>query len=113
MAKPKKVYTLISSIYVLFYVTKIFGVIPYGLGAYYKEKILKVSIVGNIWAIVVTLFSCLSSHLESSTVNSGDTDGSGKLKTTQRPRLISLEPMMNQLICCKLKLIFIIPTRLP
>lgn len=81
MAEPKKVYTLISSMYFLFYVSKFYGVIPYALGDYYKKKIFKISIVGNIFVVVVTLISCLSSHFESSTVNSGDTDGSGKNST--------------------------------
>lgn len=78
MDKPKKPFTLLSSMSVLFYMTKFFGVVPYGLGAYYKKKILKFSIIGNIWAIVVTMLSFVSSHIESASVNSGDTDGSGK-----------------------------------
>lgn len=78
MDKPKQQLTLLSSISILFYITKFFGVIPYEFRAYYKKKILKFSTIGNIWAIVVTVLSFLSSHYESSSVNSGDTDGSGK-----------------------------------
>lgn len=70
-------FTLLTSISVLFYATKFFGVIPYGLGAYYSKKILQFSIIGNIWAILATLSSFLSSHFESSAVNSGDSGGSG------------------------------------
>ncbi len=63
---------------VLFYVTKFFGVIPHGLGAYYKKKILKFSIIGNVWVLVSTTLSFISSAFESASVNSGDTDGSGE-----------------------------------
>lgn len=80
MEKPIKQFTLLSSMSALFYVTKFFGVIPYGVGAYYKNKILKISIVGNVWAVVLTVISCVSSHAESSLVNSGDTDGSGEFE---------------------------------
>lgn len=79
MAKQKKQFTLLSSMSVLFYMTKFFGVIPYELSAYYKKKILKFSMIGNAWVIIVTLLNCLSSHVESSSVTSGDIDGSGKL----------------------------------
>lgn len=78
MEKPTKEFTLLSSITFLFYLTKIFGVIPYGVGAFYKKKILKISILGNVWVVIATMGSFLSSHYESSSVNSSDTDGSGK-----------------------------------
>lgn len=78
MDKPKKQFTLLCSMSALFYVTKFFGVIPFGLGAYYKKKILKLSIIGNIWVVIVTSLSCISSHYETSSLNAGDTDGSGK-----------------------------------
>lgn len=77
MDKPVNELTLLSSMSLLFYVTNFFGVIPYGIKAFYRQKILKTSIVGNVWVIFATMGSFLSSHYESSTVNSSDTDGSG------------------------------------
>ncbi|KAG4078258.1 hypothetical protein HA402_012968 [Bradysia odoriphaga] len=94
MDKPAKELTLISSMTVLFYVTKFFGVIPYALGAFYKRKILKISIAGNVWVALATIISFLSSHYESSSVNSGDTDGSGTLTKMIGISLMYMEPIM-------------------
>lgn len=42
---------LLDSLSVLFYISSIFGVIPYSLWAFAKRTAIQLSLVGNVWVV--------------------------------------------------------------
>lgn len=63
---------VLSSIKILFYISKIFGLIPYSLKEYYDKNLLKVSMIGNIWCIFTMLQFSIQYHFANITFSLND-----------------------------------------
>lgn len=70
-------YNLVQSLVVLFAVSCIFGVIPYSGVAYYRHRIFKLSIFGNVWSLINVIHDTLQYHYATVAFSLGDKQESG------------------------------------
>ncbi|XP_037048955.1 gustatory receptor for bitter taste 66a [Bradysia coprophila] len=94
MAIEKQRLQLKSALSFLLYFTIIFGVVPFSGVAYYKHKILKLSIFGNIYALVNVAHNVLEHHLSSTRFILSDKQETGTLTNIIGLVIMYLEPVM-------------------
>ncbi|KAG4072025.1 hypothetical protein HA402_010962 [Bradysia odoriphaga] len=94
MAIEKQRLQLKSALSFLLYFTIIFGVVPFSGVAYYKHKILKLSVFGNIWALVNVAHNVLEHHLASTRFILSDKQETDTLTNIIGLVIMYLEPVM-------------------
>lgn len=87
---------ILESMNVLFYISKVFGLIPYSLSGYITKKQFKLSQLGNVFCLLSCIHYIIHYHvLTASTMLTLDPDPSiGTLTTVIGIFIIYLEPLM-------------------
>lgn len=98
MAIEKQRLQLKPALGFLLYFSIIFGVVPFSGVVYYKHKILKISVFGNIWALVNVIHNAVEHHLSSTKFILGDKQETGTLTNIIGLVIMYLEPVMYALL---------------
>jgi hypothetical protein len=87
---------LLGSLNFLFYISKVFGMIPYSLSDYVTHKQLKLSQLGNVFCLLSCVSYCTHYHflLANSVLTEESDDSIGTLTTVIGIFIIYLEPLM-------------------
>lgn len=87
---------ILESMNILFYISKVLGLIPYSLSSYITEKQLKLSQLGNVFCLLSCIHYTIHYHiLNASTMLTRDSDASiGALTKVIGIFIIYLEPLM-------------------
>lgn len=94
MAIEKKRLHLKSALSFLMYFTIIFGIVPYSGIAYFKHNILKLSVFGNVWAMLNVIHNCVEHHLASTRFILSDKQEAGTLTNIIGLVIMYMEPVM-------------------
>lgn len=94
MAVEKQRLNLKSSLSFLMYFTCIFGIVPFSGIAYYKYKIIKLSVFGNIWALINVAHNVVEYHFASSRFILSDKQETGTLTNIIGLVIMYMEPVM-------------------
>lgn len=54
--------SFLSSFNVLFYVSCVLGIMPYSINEYSSNKIFKISLLGNIWSVLIMIHNTIQYH---------------------------------------------------
>lgn len=94
--KKNSRHLILESINFLFYVSKVFGMVPYSMSDYITKRRLKVSQLGNILCVVSCIHYAVQYHvLNTSSVLVKDSESSiGTLTTVIGVFIIYMEPLM-------------------
>lgn len=94
MAIEKQRLHLKSALSCLMYFTIFFGIVPYSGVAYFKHKIIKLSVFGNIWALVNVFHNVLEHHLASTRFILRDKQETGTLTNIIGLVIMYMDPVM-------------------
>lgn len=72
MAVCEKSLTLLSAFTLLFYFSKILGIIPHSFSKFYKYKILISSNFGIVWSLISLFYNSIQYHVFSETLSLSD-----------------------------------------
>uniref|UniRef100_A0A182W2J4 Gustatory receptor n=1 Tax=Anopheles minimus TaxID=112268 RepID=A0A182W2J4_9DIPT len=86
--------SLLDSQSVLFYISSIFGVIPYSLWAFAKRTVLQLSILGNIWVICSLIVYTALYHVATTNYVKDDWGTQKTLTNAIGIFIIYMEPLM-------------------
>lgn len=86
---------ILEALNFLFYISKLFGMIPYSLSDYIRKKQFKLSQLGNIFCVIACIHISIQYHfLTAATTLSEDSNKIGTLTTVIGFFIIYLEPLM-------------------
>uniref|UniRef100_A0A182M505 Gustatory receptor n=1 Tax=Anopheles culicifacies TaxID=139723 RepID=A0A182M505_9DIPT len=85
---------LLDSQRVLFYISSIFGVIPYSLWAYAKRTVLQLSILGNVWVVCSLIVYTALYHVATTNYVKDDWGTQKTLTNAIGIFIIYMEPLM-------------------
>lgn len=73
---------IMTSFKILFYVSYLFGIIPFSFNEYRKNKILKFSIFGMVYCMITLFYNSFQYHFATNNflISTNTDDGSGKYK---------------------------------
>ncbi|XP_035900025.1 gustatory receptor for bitter taste 66a [Anopheles stephensi] len=86
--------SLLDSQHVLFYVSSIFGVIPYSLWAFAKRTVLQLSILGNVWVVCSLIVYSALYHVATTNYVKDDWGTQKTLTNAIGIFIIYMEPLM-------------------
>ncbi|XP_053673667.1 gustatory receptor for bitter taste 66a-like [Anopheles nili] len=87
-------YGLLRSLNVLFYISSIFGVIPYSLRVFAKRHVLQVSIIGNVWVVCSLIVYTGLYHVATTNYVNEDWGTQKTLTSAIGIFIIYMEPLM-------------------
>uniref|UniRef100_A0A182NAA5 Gustatory receptor n=1 Tax=Anopheles dirus TaxID=7168 RepID=A0A182NAA5_9DIPT len=85
---------LLDALQVLFYISSIFGVIPYSLWAFAKRQVLQLSIFGNVWVTCSLVVYTTLYHVATTNYVKNDWGSQKTLTNAIGIFIIYMEPMM-------------------
>lgn len=94
MAIEKQRLHLKSALNFLMYFTILFGIVPFSAVAYFKHKIIKLSMFGNIWALINVFNNVLQHHFASTRFILSDKQEAGTLTNIIGLVIMYMEPVM-------------------
>uniref|UniRef100_A0A182SL26 Gustatory receptor n=1 Tax=Anopheles maculatus TaxID=74869 RepID=A0A182SL26_9DIPT len=86
--------SLLDSQHVLFYISSIFGVIPYSLWAFAKRTVLQLSILGNVWVVCSLVVNTVLYHIATTNYVKDDWGTQKTLTNAIGIFIIYMEPLM-------------------
>uniref|UniRef100_A0A182R7N4 Gustatory receptor n=1 Tax=Anopheles funestus TaxID=62324 RepID=A0A182R7N4_ANOFN len=86
--------SLLDSQHLLFYISSIFGVIPYSLWAFAKRTVLQLSILGNVWVICSLIVYTALYHLATTNYMKDEWGTQKTLTNAIGIFIIYMEPLM-------------------
>lgn len=93
--KNQQQLNLKSSLNILFYVSKLFGIITYSFNEYYNSRIFKVSVIGLIFSIFNLIHNSVQYHFATIRFSLGsESDAAGTLTIIIGIFIIYMEPIM-------------------
>lgn len=94
MAIEKQRLHLKSALSVLMYFTIAFGIVPYSAVAYFKHNIIKLSVFGNVWALINVINNVIQHHFASTRFLLSDKQETGTLTNIIGLVIMYMEPVM-------------------
>lgn len=94
MAIEKQRLNLKSALSFLMYFTILFGIVPFSGVAYFKHNILKLSVFGNIWALINVVHNAIQHHFSSTRFVLSDKQETGTLTNIIGLVIMYMDPVM-------------------
>uniref|UniRef100_A0A182K9M1 Gustatory receptor n=1 Tax=Anopheles christyi TaxID=43041 RepID=A0A182K9M1_9DIPT len=85
---------LLDSLHVLFYISSIFGVIPYSLWAFAKRTVIQLSLLGNVWVVCSLIIYTGLYHVATTNYMKDDWGSQKTLTNAIGIFIIYMEPLM-------------------
>lgn len=94
MAVTKTRVNVTTSLNVVIIILTFFGIMPFSLKSYFKYKVLKTSVIGNIYSILTAIHSSVQYHWETLRGIDGENRESGKLTILVSMVIMYMEPIL-------------------